>query len=94
MLCELCGCDEAYNFHHLIPRTLHGNKWFKKRFSQEELRQGLEVCKPCHKAIHNLIPDEKELGRHFNTTDKLLAQPDVAKYVQWRKRRNRTTPTD
>ena len=26
MLCRLCQCEAAYNFHHFIPRTLHSNK--------------------------------------------------------------------
>jgi hypothetical protein len=29
MLCELCQSEDAHNFHHFIPRTLHTNKWFK-----------------------------------------------------------------
>ncbi len=28
---------------------------------------GQEPCKSCHKAIHDLVPDEKKLGRHYNT---------------------------
>ena len=88
MLCELCGCEGAYNFHHLIPRKVRGNKWFKKRYTQQEMQQGIEVCKQCHRAIHNLIPDEKELGRHYHTVPALLSHPDVAKYVQWKKRRS------
>ena len=62
MLCELCRCEEAHNLHHLIPRTLHTNKWFKKRYTREEMQQGIDVCKSCHAAVHDLIPDEKELA--------------------------------
>ncbi len=25
MICELCGVEDAHNFHHLIPRTNHYN---------------------------------------------------------------------
>jgi len=50
MLCELCQREEAQDFHHLIPRTLHTNKWFKKRYAREELQQGIAVCKSCHAA--------------------------------------------
>ena len=63
MLCELCQSEEAHNFHHFIPRTLHTNKWFKRRYTRAEMQRGIEVCKACHSAIHDLIPDEKELGR-------------------------------
>jgi hypothetical protein len=87
MLCALCETEEVDSFHHYIPRTLHRNKWFKKRYTREEMRRGIGVCKSCHKAIHALIPDEKELGRHFNTKEKLLAHPLVATYVKWKRQR-------
>jgi hypothetical protein len=45
--------------------------------------------KSCHDAIHDLIPDEKELGRHYNTMEKLLAHPQVAAYVKWKRERVR-----
>lgn len=93
MLCELCQCEEAYNFHHFIPRTLHLNKWFKKRFSREELQRGMGLCKSCHRAIHDLIPKEKELGRHYNTREKLLAHPRVSAYVQWKRDKGRGHPS-
>ena len=54
--------QNAHNFHHLIPRTVHTNKWFKKRYTREQMREGINVCTSCHHAIHALIPDEKELG--------------------------------
>ncbi|MEN6494514.1 MAG: hypothetical protein ABFD16_09485 [Thermoguttaceae bacterium] len=85
-LCELCGADEAYNFHHFIPRTVHSNKWFKKRFTVDEMRSGLQLCKQCHETLHELIPDEKELGRHYHNLEKLLAHPSVARYVAWKRK--------
>ena len=87
VLCELCGAEAAHNFHHLIPRTLHTNKWFKRQYTRKELSRGLELCRACHRSVHRLIPDEKELGRHFNTPDKLLAHPEVGKYVAWKRKR-------
>ncbi len=44
MLCELCECEEAHNFHRFIPRTLHTNKWFKKRYAREEMRREGKDC--------------------------------------------------
>lgn len=85
-LCELCLAEEAYNFHHSIPRTLHSNKWFKKRFTREEMGRGLNLCKQCHSTIHEIVPDEKELGRRWNTRDKLLAHPQIGAYVAWKQR--------
>jgi len=83
--CRLCerrprrGLTE----HHLIPRTLHSNKWFKKRFDRERMRATVAVCRDCHAAIHRLIPCEKELGRHHNTVESLKAHPHLARFLRW-----------
>jgi hypothetical protein len=45
------------------------------------------VCKSCHEAIHDLVPDEKKLGRHYNTLDKLPAHPEIGKYIRWKRGR-------
>ncbi|MGE0710466.1 MAG: hypothetical protein AB7N76_09880 [Planctomycetota bacterium] len=81
--CELCGRERELTFHHLIPRTLHTNKWFKKTFSREEMNRGLDLCRDCHSAIHTFIPSEKELGRAYDTREKLLAHEPLARYVAW-----------
>ena len=93
MLCGLCRSEAANSFHHLIPRTVHANKWFKKRLTREEIRSGVELCRQCHNAIHDFIPDEKELGRHYNTVEKLLTHAQVAKYVEWKRTRARSSPS-
>ena len=84
MTCELCGA-EAYNFHHFIPKTLHSNKWFKKRYTKKQMSEsGIDICKECHTMIHNMIPSEKDLGRNYNTLEKLKGHPKMAKYLEWR----------
>ncbi len=90
MLCELCQCEEVYNEHHLIPTTLHSNKWFKKRYTREDMQRRIRLCKSCHSAIHDLIPSEKELGKHYNTLETLLSHPKVANYVKWKQGRRRS----
>lgn len=88
--CELCGRipKRGTTEHHLIPRTCHSNKWFKKRFTREVMRQTIDVCRDCHSAIHDLVPDEKELGRHYNTLATLRSHPAIADFIGWiRKRR-------
>jgi hypothetical protein len=85
-LCELCEADAAHSFHHLIPRTVHRNKWFKRRYSREAMRQGLDVCRDCHRTIHEAAA-EKELGRHFNSLETLRQHPLVARYLEWKRRR-------
>ena len=83
MICELCGRENECTFHHLIPRCLHKNKWFKKYFTHDELNQGIMICKSdCHKEIHRLI-NEKELGRSFNTLVKLKRHQKIKKYIKF-----------
>jgi hypothetical protein len=94
MLCQLCQCEESYNFHHFIPRTLHSNKWFKKRWTREEMRKGIMVCESCHRTIHDLVPDEKRLGRDYNTLEKLLGHPEIGKFVRWKRERARAGEND
>jgi len=87
--CELCGSEvDELNFHHLIPRTLHSNKWFEKRYTKAFMRDtGIMVCKfICHGQIHRFLT-EKEMGTTYNTLEKLLEHPDVKKFVEWRKKR-------
>jgi hypothetical protein len=83
MKCELCGRENILTFHHLIPKCLHSNKWFKKNFTRNEMNQGINICKhDCHKEIHLLI-SEKEMGKYYNTLEKLLNHEKIKKYLKW-----------
>jgi hypothetical protein len=83
--CGLCGriTKRGTTEHHLIPRTCHRNKWFKKNFTKEEMQTTIAVCKDCHRAIHDLAPNEKELGRTYNTVEKLRQHPQLSKFLEW-----------
>jgi hypothetical protein len=64
----------------------HTNKWFKKRFSRTEMgHRTVTLCYDCHDYIH-VIFGEKELGRHYNTLEALLADEKVGKFVNWANR--------
>ena len=86
--CELCGrvTKRGTTEHHLIPRSCHSNKWFRKRFTRAQMQATVSLCRQCHSAIHDLVPDEKQLGREFNTLEKLLAHPPIARFVEWVKK--------
>jgi len=90
--CELCRRTErVLTAHHLIPRTLHRNRWFKKNFSRAQMNATVDLCRDCHSAIHRFV-DEKTLGRELNTLDGLRAHPDIRKFVTFvaGQRRERT----
>jgi hypothetical protein len=80
--CEACGRDQARTFHHLIPRSQHHRKWFKARFTRDEMGAGVMVCRDCHSAFHQFL-SEKELGRDFHTLEALLGHPQIGRYVRW-----------
>ena len=51
------------------------------------MNEGINICKDdCHKQIHKLI-SEKELGKNYNTVQKLKNHPEVKKYIKWIKKR-------
>ncbi len=82
-ICKICKREEiSITFHHLIPRTLHKNKWFKKRYNLLELNKGINICIDCHTAIHGFIK-EKELGKSFNNINSLLLHPKIKKFAIW-----------
>ncbi len=83
--CELCGrAGQELTFHHLIPRHCHRKKRFRARYSVAEMRsRGLWICRPCHGGIHDLIPDEKELGWTYNSRESLLTHEGVRRHVEW-----------
>ncbi|MGI9518950.1 MAG: hypothetical protein ACR2NP_18000 [Pirellulaceae bacterium] len=82
--CGLCQrLTKRGNEHHLIPRTCHSNKWFRKNFARDQMLATVWLCLDCHKAIHLFVPSEKELGRDYNTIEKLLTHPEIARFVQW-----------
>ncbi|MEZ6135191.1 MAG: hypothetical protein R3C53_09805 [Pirellulaceae bacterium] len=84
-LCELCGrtMQAATTAHHLIPRACHSNKWFRSRFTREQMQQTVDLCRDCHVTIHRFIPKEKQLGRHFHSLALLRAHPQIAGFLTW-----------
>lgn len=81
--CAMCEREKDLTFHHLFPRSQHSNKWFRKNFSLDQMRtDGVMVCELCHSKIHQTF-DEKELGRYYNTLDKLIAHPQIEKFIGW-----------
>lgn len=83
--CQMCErtVRAGTTAHHLIPRTCHRNRWFRKRFTREQMRETVDLCADCHRAVHRLIPSEKELGRYYSTLDALRSHPAIAKYITW-----------
>lgn len=84
-VCALCQRQpkRGTTAHHLIPRRCHRNKWFKKNFTREQMRETVPLCRDCHDAVHEFVPREKELGRHWYTLELLGSHPEITKFVEW-----------
>jgi hypothetical protein len=81
--CELCGRDQPLTFHHLIPKAVHSKKKFQKRFTKEQMQEGIDICRKCHSGIHDIIEDEKELADKYYTKALLLEHEGIVKHVAW-----------
>ncbi len=85
--CELCKREvEKTSRHHLIPRTMHSNKWFKKNFTREQMIETVDLCRDCHRQIH-IFATEKELGRYYYTLEKLMEHEKIRNFVEWQSKR-------
>lgn len=81
--CELCYREDiSLTFHHLIPKTLHTKKWYKRTYPFDILSSGIDLCADCHEAVHDFIT-EKDLGKSYNTLSLLVEHPKVTKFVGW-----------
>jgi hypothetical protein len=86
--CELCRRRVSLlTKHHLIPRMRHRSKRNRRTYDREEVRGRIALlCKPCHEQVHALL-SEKELERTYNTLATLAAEPNVARFVAWIRRK-------
>ena len=78
--CELCGLECEPTKHHLIPQSRIRNKY---KEIKEDPSNILWICRSCHDQIHSLW-DESTLRDLYNTKDKLLAAPEMQKFIKWK----------
>jgi len=78
----LCERITTLTFHHLVPKKMHRRKRFKKRFTRQELNQGIDICPRCHKGLHKLY-DEQTLAERLYTIQLLQADEAVARHCAW-----------
>jgi hypothetical protein len=71
--CPLCGRPlvpgPSVDAHHLVPRSFEGT-------------ETVRLHRVCHSKIHSLFTG-RELRDHYHTLDRLLAHPEIAKFVRW-----------
>jgi len=89
--CEICDRTDTYlNFHHLIPKFVHGKNKFAKEYEKDYMKEhGIWICKyHCHKTLHTFY-NEKYLAEFLNTKDKILSDEKMIKYIEWHKKQQR-----
>jgi len=70
--CPICTRDTPACYqerHHLVPRAKKG-------------KITIRICCNCGDMLHKLFTN-KELAKKFNTLEKILAQPEVQKWIAW-----------
>lgn len=82
--CELCGLNAFLTKHHLIPKRVSRSTKYSKDLKTDK-ENFLWICEVCHSQIHALY-SEQELRDNYNTLDKLLAAPEFAKFIAWKKK--------
>ncbi|MDC0434918.1 HNH endonuclease [bacterium] len=80
--CALCKRTVPLTFHHLVPRKLHKRKRFAKRYTRDELNEGIMICQRCHKGLHKLY-SEMELGTRLSTIRALHDDEAVVRHIAW-----------
>ena len=87
--CDLCHRDMETSSHHLIPKQIHSKNWAKKMFSRIEMRERkADLCNDCHTFLHYTFK-HSELGKTFNTIEKLLNNDKVVKFITWVKKQTK-----
>ncbi|MEI7541978.1 MAG: hypothetical protein WCJ94_01850 [bacterium] len=80
--CPLCKRETQLVPHHVIPKTLHSENWFKKHLTPEQMNITFLVCVDCHSAIHK-FHSSKELANDFNTLEKIMADEKIMNFAKF-----------
>eukprot|EP00288_Rhodomonas_lens_P018142 CAMPEP_0177713000 /NCGR_PEP_ID=MMETSP0484_2-20121128/12700_1 /TAXON_ID=354590 /ORGANISM="Rhodomonas lens, Strain RHODO" /LENGTH=268 /DNA_ID=CAMNT_0019224849 /DNA_START=87 /DNA_END=893 /DNA_ORIENTATION=- len=79
-VCPFCEREMPLTFHHLIPKCTHKTMKKKLGLGPKALNNGVDLCRPCHSAVHR-TENNLTLAEKYNTTDKLLAHPAIQKWI-------------
>lgn len=82
--CDICNRPkENLEFHHLIPKQLHGKKHFINKFGKKYMREtGINICRDCHKQLHKFY-DHKDLGLNFYSLEKILNEEKIQNWIKF-----------
>ncbi|KAK1633896.1 hypothetical protein BDP81DRAFT_408414 [Colletotrichum phormii] len=76
--CDLCERKtHEITRHHVIPRTQRD----RDRFTIEEMNELLQLCRPCHRALHRAIPNNEVLAVEFNSLARIAEHPRIQSWL-------------
>lgn len=86
--CELCErTDIELNRYHLIPQSRHKKAHTKRTFSRAEMKSEIAmICDACLNQINEIFTTQ-ELSTHYFTVERLKEHPEMAKFINWVKKR-------
>lgn len=86
--CELCErTDIALNRYHLIPQSRHKKAHTKRNFSRTEMKNEVAmICDACLNQINETFSTQ-ELSTHYYTIERLKEHTEMAKFINWVKKR-------
>lgn len=81
-VCDLCEREtHKITRHHVIPRSQRD----RDRFTIEEMNELLQLCLPCHRALHRAIPNNEELAVEFNSLARIAEHPRIQSWLKFAK---------
>ncbi|BBN20096.1 hypothetical protein MPTK1_8g16410 [Marchantia polymorpha subsp. ruderalis] len=80
--CVMCLRYMPLTFHHLCPRMLHKGMLKKGMYTKQNINDGIDICRPCHSAIHKLF-DHETMALKVNTLEKILEDERVQRWVRY-----------
>lgn len=81
--CATCGLEMELTLHHLVPRSKANSGKYKQ--IKDDPSNHLWICRSCHDQIHALY-ENNILRDVYNTFESLMAAPEFAKYISWKKK--------
>ena len=83
-VCETCGCVAPLTKHHLVPVHVCRTAKHGKELKTDDANV-VWICRTCHDFLHATWTDQ-ELRDLYSTKEKLMAAPEFAKFVAWRRK--------
>lgn len=87
--CSTCQREVFLNFHHLIPKKMHGKRPIKALHPEKDFdHYGVWLCRDCHSKIHRLFT-HKQLAETHYTLERIMEDEEFSKFLVWVKKQKK-----